>query len=56
MNTAFGGPPFAVQQFLFRQPQQVTRIIDTLGGALPRHFVVLAQKGWQAQLFQMMFQ
>src|ERR1039457_773126 len=56
MNAAFGGPPFAVQQLLFRQTQQVARIIDPLGSALPRHFVVLAQKGRQPQLLQVMFQ
>src|SRR5271166_5231144 len=56
LNAAFGGPPFAVQQLLFRQTQQVARIINPLGGALPRHFVVLAQKGRQPQLLQVMFQ
>ena len=48
--------PFAVQQLLFGQTQQVTRIIHPLGGTLPRHFVVLAQERRQPQLLQVMFQ
>src|SRR5450755_623199 len=56
LNAAFGGPPFAVQQLLFRQTQQVARIVELLGGALPCHPVVLAEESRQPQLLQVMFQ
>src|SRR5208283_2720652 len=56
VDTAFGGPPLAVQYLLFGQTQQVTRIVHALGGTLPRHFVVLTQESRQPQLLQVMFQ
>jgi hypothetical protein len=56
LDAPLGRPPFPVQQFLLRQPQQVTGIIHAFGGALLRHFVVLAQEGWQPQRLQVMVQ
>ena len=56
MDTAFGGPSFAVQQFLFCQTQQIAGIVHALGRALPRHFVILAKESRQPQLLQVMFQ
>jgi hypothetical protein len=34
--------------------QQITGIVEVLGGALPGHAIVLAQHSWQAQRLQVM--
>jgi site-specific DNA recombinase len=44
-HAALGGPPLALQQFQFGHAQQVARIVDIFGGALPGHPVVLTQEG-----------
>src|ERR1700722_12312298 len=55
-DAALGGPALAVQQLQFAHAQQVARIVDILGRALPSHLVVLAQEGGQTQRLQMMFE
>jgi hypothetical protein len=55
-HAALGGPPLALQQFQFGHAQQVARIVDIFGGALPGHPVVLTQEGGQAQRLQVMFE
>ena len=55
-DAALGGAAVAVQQLQFCHAQQVAWIVDVLDGTLPRHPVVLAQEGGQAQRLQMMFE
>ena len=53
-DASLGGAAFAVEQFKLGHAQQIAGIVEVLGGALPRHVIVLAQHGWQAQRLQVM--
>ena len=44
LDAALDHTPLAIDQLQFGELQQITRIVDALGGALARHFVVLAQE------------
>ena len=44
----------AVYQLKLREPQQVARMVDALGGALASHLAVLPQEGRQLQLLEVM--
>ena len=46
----------AVDEFQLGQPQQVLRVVHTLGGALGRHLPVLPEKAGQLQFLQVVFQ
>ena len=46
----------AVDEFQFRQPEQVLGVVHALGGALGRHLVVFPEEAGQLQLLQMVFQ
>ena len=47
-------PPLALDQLQFGKSQQVTDMVDTLGGALPGELVVLAQEGRQLERLEVM--
>lgn len=55
-DAALDGAAIAVEQFQLGQTQQITRIINLLGGALPGHLVVLTEDGGQPQGLEMMFE
>ena len=42
----------AVYQLKLREPQQVARMVDALGGTLAGHLAVLPQEGRQLQLLE----
>ena len=48
--------PVAVDEFQFRQPEQVPWMVHPLGGALGRQLPVLPQEAGQLQLLQVVFQ
>ena len=54
LDAALDHPPFPLDQFEFGQAQQVTRMVDALGGALPGELVVLAQERRQPECFEVM--
>src|SRR5246127_5447222 len=54
LNAALDHPPFPVDQFEFGEAQQVTRMVDTLGGALLGELVVFAQERRQLERLKMM--
>jgi hypothetical protein len=47
-------PPFPLDQLHFGKTQQVTGVVDALGGALPGELVMLAQKGRQLERLEVM--
>ena len=47
-------PPFPLDQLQFGKTQQVTGVVDALGGALPGELVMLAQEGWQLERLEVM--
>ena len=46
----------AVDEFQFRQPEQVPWVVHSLGGALARHLAVFPEETGQFQFLQMVFQ
>ena len=46
----------AVNQFQFRQPEQVLGVVHIPGGTLGGHLLVLPEKAGQLQLLQVVFQ
>ena len=56
LDPALDHAPLAIDQLLLGQPQQITRIIDALGGALTGLLVILAQERRQLQHPQVMGQ
>ena len=46
----------AVYQLKLREPQQVARMVDALGGALAGYLAVLSQERRQLQLLEVMLQ
>ena len=47
-------PPFPLDQLQFGKAQQVTGMVDALGGALPGELVILAQEGRQLERLEVM--
>ena len=47
-------PPLPLDQLQFGKAQQVTGVVDALGGALPGELVILAQESRQLERLQMM--
>ena len=54
LDAAFDHPPFPVDEFEFGQAQQVTRVVDALGGALLGELVVFAQERRQSERLEVM--
>ena len=54
LDAALDHPPFPVDQFEFGQAQQVTRVVDALGGALLGDLVVFAQERRQLERLEVM--
>src|SRR5438270_10853311 len=54
LDAALDHPPFPVDQFELGQAQEVTRMVDALGGALLGELVVFAQEGWQLERLEVM--
>ena len=52
LDPPFDHPPLPLDQFQFGQTQQVARVVDTLGGALPGELVVLAQERRQLECLE----
>jgi hypothetical protein len=48
-DAAVDHTPLAINQLQFSESQQITPIVDALGGALPRDLVILAQEGRQLE-------
>ena len=48
--------PVPVDEFQFRQPEQVLGVIHTLGGALRGHLPVFPEEAGQLQFLKVMFQ
>ena len=46
----------AIDEFQFRQPEQVPRVVHSLGGALGGHLPILPEEAGQHQFLQMVFQ
>jgi hypothetical protein len=55
-DAPFDHPPFALDQFQFREPQQIADMVDRLRGTLPGDLVVVAQEAGQLQRLQVMGQ
>jgi hypothetical protein len=53
-DAALHHPPLALDQFQFGQAQEIADVVHALGRALPRHLVVLTDKGRQLECLQMM--
>ena len=53
LNATLGGALLAIEQLQLAESDQVARTVQAFLGALPRHFVVLAQEGRQAQGLEM---
>ncbi len=47
-------PPLPLDQLQFGEAQQVTAMVDALGGALPGELVILTQEGRQLERLQVM--
>ena len=56
LDAALDRTPLAINQLQLGEPQQITRIVDALGGALARHLVVLAQEGRQLERLEVVRQ
>ena len=56
LDPAVNHPMMAVYQLKLREPQQVARMVDALGGALAGYLAVLSQERRQLQLLEVMLQ
>ena len=54
LDAALDHPPFPLDQFEFGQAQQITGMVDALGGALLGELVVFAQEGRQLERLEVM--
>ena len=48
--------PVAIDEFQFRQSEQVPWVVHSLGGALGRHLPIPQEEAGQLQFLQMVFQ
>ena len=53
LDAPLDGALFAIEQLQLAEAEQVARTVQPFLGALPRHFVVFAQEGGQAQGLEM---
>jgi hypothetical protein len=54
LDPSLDHPPLSLDQLQFGKAQQVTDMVDALGGALPGELVILAQEGRQLERLEVM--